>query len=697
MSEESPFKKSFVNTSVESISEIITASLQAVPAKERTILDSTGRNFPLVGRDKESDQLLDNFDKRYADSLTQKKDKENNTVAFLFGVPGLGKSRMNVEYITLLQSAIQRRLVRVLECEAHAESETEEYIKHPSSECQEYIKLVENAITTHITYNTSYLASKTERQLLKSEERAPESLWLRVLYFYCGIGESIAEFISRFQQISVTSEHVIRFILESKGIKLVKQDPLQPILQMLYLGIDEYNMIIDLVDEIGQSKLDQIVCDVQLAMKYWAEYGIMITSFFTGTRKKDISALYAGFFGLCTPILSSPLSFEESCKVVSDVAWKGIPIKLIGSQVEKTLVKTEVLSNERMQAISLLGGLPRCIEVYTQILALSRGKEMSELVREVFTEITRRYNLVVDSPDIFYDILSKYIRQELVSADLKLGDRTIDQYQADGLLLLEKVGDQYKIILPFPWLYHISHELRTNDKYPAAHALYAALQQVLSGDWEHFEMFGAYYWQALALFYYNEKGGITYRQLARGAVFLPDTKQLDAIIPLDYEAIKKTVLDGNQIKLAHQYPDNHGFKLFEKEIFANGAGASIDVFAKGTGVLVGAEMKHSGKLKAKEIDLKEFNEKLGNSLKSVKNWNTYLAKLKSKDRDTEKMSLKMYCYISNRPWSTNDAYPKVLNSAFIALLTRDRMVSFYGSAIADVLKYSNTLQRLTIL
>jgi hypothetical protein len=472
-----------------------------------------------------------------------------------------------------------------------------------------------------------------------------------------------------------------------KGIKLVKQDPLQPILQMFYLGIDEYNMIIDLVDEVGRSKLDQIVCDVQLAMKYWAEYGIMITSFFTGTRKKDISALFVGSFGLCTPILSSPLSFEESCKVVSDVAWKGIPIKLIGSQVEKTLVRTEVHSNERMQAISLLGGLPRCIEIYTQILALSRGKEMSELVRQVFTEINRRYNLVVDNPDIFYDILSKYIRQELVSADLKLGDRTIDQYQADGSLLLEKVGDQYKIILPFPWLYHISHELRTNDKYPAAHALSAALQQALSGDWDHFEMLGAYYWQALALFYYKEKGGITYRQLARGAVFLPDTKQLDAIIPLDYEGIKETVLGRSKIRLAHQYPDNHGFKLFAKEIFANGAGASIDIFAKGTGVLVGAEMKHSSQLK--EIGLKEFNEKLGNSLKSVKNWNTYLAKIKS--RDTEKINLQMYCYISNRPWATNDAYPKALNSVFIALLTRERIVSFFGSAIADVLNYSNTL------
>jgi hypothetical protein len=179
----------FTTLSKECIVKIIAASLQDTPSKKpRVILDAIGKVFPLVGRDKEGDQLLYNLDRRHSDCVSQQKDKENDTIAFLSGFPGIGKTRMNVEYITLLKSAIQRRKDRVCEAEQSVEKETEESIRHPSSECDTYKKLVDNAITTHITFNASYTASRYERGLLQSENRAPESLWFRVLYFTLTLG-----------------------------------------------------------------------------------------------------------------------------------------------------------------------------------------------------------------------------------------------------------------------------------------------------------------------------------------------------------------------------------------------------------------------------------------------------------------------------------------------------------------------------
>jgi hypothetical protein len=324
---------------------------------------------------------------------------------------------------------------------------------------------------------------------------------------------------------------------------------------MFHLGIDEYNTIIDLVDlnnhKKGRSKLVEIVRDIQLAMKHWAEYGIMITTFFTGTRIKDMRDIFVASFGICTPVYSSPLSFEESCKIVSDVAHLEIPIKLVNSLVHKTLPKEELLSNARLQVISLLGGIPRCIEVFIQSLAMSKVQNMSTLVNSVLIEISLKYSFSRYNHDLFYKILGKCIRQEIVGADEIVVNKTLDQHQAEGLLMLERFGDQYKIVLPFLWLWHFSNELSKHDKYPAASALRTTLGEALTGEWEKL---GAYYWTALTLFFYEKNGGITYRQLAQGATFIPNSIELDNIIPMDYNAIKRTVVSGVQVT-SYQFPD----------------------------------------------------------------------------------------------------------------------------------------------
>jgi hypothetical protein len=402
---------------------------------------------------------------------------------------------------------------------------------------------------------------------------------------------------------------------------------------------------------------------------------------------RDFDNMFTGGFGANTMVLSSPLSFEESCKLVVEVARNKIPIQ-VGSLGSKYLPQAELLTGPRLHGISLLGGIPRCIEIFIKNLAINPAKSMSKLMKTVMDEISRRYVFSnFSDPVLTYELIKKSILQHEVGAFENIGKYKYDTLQGDGLILLERTKSKtlYKVVLPFPWLRYATDSIQS-IQYPAAIALSLALDEAVDGKRDSFEKLCMRFWQALILF--NDKPGITYRYLAQGATFIPkDADILDEIIPINIESIKRDVIRGLDCNLEKQYPDNYNFKLTRSRVFTNCAGSSIDVGIKGDGILIGGEMKLSKKDKTKVITAREFDERFNKSKKEVKDRNEYISGL-TENRKDEVIKLVMYCYISTLPFKGSlplvDA-ERASDFTVKALMTRSELCAFFGTSITGIL------------
>jgi hypothetical protein len=191
-----------------SIIDSIANILKKVPRGEKyKILDTSGKDFPLVGRVNEQLEIYNHCTNRMLNR--EKVDKVNTSLLYVAGFPGTGKSKLN----------------------ASTESILKQHCEKDDVNGEEFKKYLQSSIFIHVTYNNNIEFQKLE--LSADPLTRLHALCVRILYFYvhppCDYG--FRNFFVLFDDLRLTMTNIIDYIVEKEGVKYV------------HIGVDEFNKL----------------------------------------------------------------------------------------------------------------------------------------------------------------------------------------------------------------------------------------------------------------------------------------------------------------------------------------------------------------------------------------------------------------------------------------------------------------------
>jgi hypothetical protein len=395
------------------------------------LVQGRGATFPLVGRQDVAAAIYKHVCERLEHIAI--RDKSHTKVACTAGCPGLGKSRINADTRAVL-----------LEQNENDKSETGCLLaKRLQNSC--FILMTYNSGITPIRGEAPFSTMKEGRKVeYVAASDIVHMFWCRVLYFYLHpkIDQlSLQQFTTEFSGGMLTGENVIKAIIQHSSTAI----------HYIHIGVDEYNNLMSAFPTmlLGREAIKAIIVDIKSTMAAGIKNGdttVLLTTFFTGTVRENISKMFAGSFGDHDRICLTLLPMESICQLLDYLC----------SNKQIDIAPEVLFSRKILQAFSIVGTLPRATEimvdkVLTKTVSLL---PLHQIVAEVKIHLTERYKLAGmiatfgSVPDT-YSILYHNILRIPVSSAFSLGDTPIQEHESTGYLMLIPRGSDFLIELPY--------------------------------------------------------------------------------------------------------------------------------------------------------------------------------------------------------------------------------------------------------
>jgi hypothetical protein len=647
------------------------------PGRFIPIVGTPGAGYPFIGRKKEREQIYRHFVDRMKN--VDKSDKNVSSILYVAGLPGTGKSKLNIETKNILEQY---------------------YNELSNGDGTNLRKYLQHSVFIHVTYHNNMPFLPEE--LTMDKKLLNHALCVRVLYFYIHPEEGFKEFAKRLSKYKLKMKKVIAAVAEREHARHV------------HIGVDEYNKLMEAVYENAKQRLNnedaketacralrnlvlcvkssmgtirkEVVSDQDTDLlatplsapsshqpKEFPTETVLVTAMFTGTVRDGMGTHLFGSEGKKDELAMTELSMHEVCDL----------LKLL---LQKKMLKVDpviVFSCSVLQAFSIAGRVPRAME-FLVIELSNKGRtdySTGALVKEMTMQMKKQYKLsnvlFVIGDDGTYQLLRYCILQETVPYNTTFTDRTIKDLETNGYIILNDTGKGYKINIPFVWMYSYLQFLKSysETQYPGKTALYKALKVLIEtisakpdAAWSYFERFCVSYRLAFIRMYQHKNNTeyVTLKEIWPGVL----TKHTTV---LDHQISIREVNDTLH-QCAQWFPQSKG-NVPQSCIGFNAHNApGIDGFLRNGSDVVSEQYRHSvcNEKSIPTVTLEEVVKSCAESLTQL---------------HTNGCTSKGHLFLTNKPLrNTLLENIDMLVPHAVGIIHRDNLSNHFPYALAGILK-----------
>lgn len=580
--------------------------------------------------------------------------KGDTIVAQLAGLPGMGKTRINVETYNMIKEENKNDTTEI------------------GTQLKEYLN---RSVFIPLSYNNDTMPLDSEINL----NTTAHMLWVRVLFYHLNPPEKLQEFSKRFLDGILTASVVVEVIVRLEKVKWV------------HIGIDEYNQLVDSTKE-GRERLKRLVLSVKSAMGMTVENEhILVTCLFTGTVRADATDLWEGSFGDCERLECPQLSAEAIFSILRD---RQTDIEAImkndkqankdESSMYKPVGQVSLLSPSVIRACMLVGTVPRVLEIIImEVLPSVHG--IDNIITTAVERAISRYTLgrlrqSIGTVEGCIKLLTHTILRIPVDQAYKIGTKNVQELESSGFLILRAASlANYFIELPYVWLKVIGELLNNNKpEWKVTHILkqlfmdmeLSCSDNMVANPWQHFEVLCVQFrYLVLQLLHYMHMP-ITVRNLWREAKYITDTPDQVLIPNFNVESLSYMLLQQEYPLSKQQLPDSFICRNADKA-------HAGDCIIKVSNVIIDEQHRHTTDPKADSMTKAMFDQDLENRMPSIDIF---------KEKNLKYQGI---AYISNLRMSTEKFIPTESDFKHkyhvLAIVDRTHLKQHFGESIATYL------------